>query len=292
MNMTSTVRVFRPTPEILAFYDGRIAGVRAYSPDPNWLDDGAYSLGVCTYAVAVGAEALVYDTHISLDHARFVRRTLEAEGVPRIRVVLSHWHRDHVAGNEVFADCEIIAHRLTARTLEDQKAVIETGNPAIRPLVMPSRTYDDALALQVGDIEVELRHADIHSLDGTLLFLPRDRVLLAGDALEDPITYVAEPQRLAIHLDHLARIAQWPIRRILPNHGDPDVIARGGYAPSLIEATRRYIEKLLACRSDPELARAPLREWIAPDLAAGTLTLFPPYEDVHRSNLQRVLGAP
>ena len=39
----STMRVLRPAPNVLAFYDGRIAGVRAHSEAPNWLDDGAYS---------------------------------------------------------------------------------------------------------------------------------------------------------------------------------------------------------------------------------------------------------
>jgi glyoxylase-like metal-dependent hydrolase (beta-lactamase superfamily II) len=39
-------------------------------------------------------------------------------------VVLSHWHDDHVAGNEVFADCEIIALRLTAEALSEHRTAI------------------------------------------------------------------------------------------------------------------------------------------------------------------------
>src|SRR4051794_4032925 len=216
----STLRILHPSPNIVGFYDGRISGVRAHSPEPNWLDDGAYALGVCTYAVVSEGEALVYDTHISLAHARFIRATLNAHGVSRIRVVLSHWHRDHVAGNEIFADCEIVAHALTGKMLAEQRQAIESGNPPIRPLVMPTRLYEGTMQLKVGTVAVELRHADIHSLDGTLLVLPDSEILLAGDALEDPITYVAEPDRLEIHLEDLRRVATWPIRRILPNHGD------------------------------------------------------------------------
>src|SRR5689334_1218989 len=104
------MKVLRPAPNVLAFYDGRIAGKRLHSDKPNWLDDGAYSLGVCSFAIVDGADALVYDTHISLQHARIVRQTLSRAGVTNIRVVLSHWHRDHVAGTEVFRDCEIIAN--------------------------------------------------------------------------------------------------------------------------------------------------------------------------------------
>jgi cyclase len=57
---------------------------------------------------------IVYDTHpIAL--AQAVRRTLEEHGVRDIRVVLSDWPLDHVAGNAAFADCEIIAYADTAR---------------------------------------------------------------------------------------------------------------------------------------------------------------------------------
>lgn len=86
----STMRVLRPYPNVFAFYDGRIEGKRAYSEQKNWLDDGAYVLGISTYAIVEGSEALVYDTHISLAHARIIRETLSAAGVTNSRVVLSH----------------------------------------------------------------------------------------------------------------------------------------------------------------------------------------------------------
>ncbi len=72
----STLRVLRPAPHLLAFYDGRIPGRRAYAARPNWLDDGAYTLGVASYALLDGPHALVYDTHISLPHARALVTTL------------------------------------------------------------------------------------------------------------------------------------------------------------------------------------------------------------------------
>jgi cyclase len=290
-DLGSTLRIFQPAPHILAFYDGRVPGIRAYSPGPNWLDDGAYELGVCTYAVLSGSEALIYDTHISLPHARRIRQTLVDLGVTNFRVVLSHWHRDHVAGTEVFADCEIIAHALTATLLDEKRQAIETGSPPIKPLVMPTRTFTGTLRLKVGDIAVELHHADIHSMDGTLLLLPETGLLLAGDALEDPITYVAEPDRLNIHLADLRRIATWPVQCILPNHGDPEVIARGGYGPGLIQATIHYVETLLRCRSEPSLADRPLSEWLQDDIGRGWIHAFPPYEGVHRENLTKVLAS-
>lgn len=286
----STLRILRPHPNIHAFYDGRIDGKRAWSAAPNWLDDGAYSLGVASFAVVDGTEALVYDTHISLTHARLIRRALEEAGVTSMRVVLSHWHDDHVAGNEVFADCEIIAHTLTAKALEAHRDEMENAEPPIRPLVMPTRTFEGPLDLKVGRLRVELRHAEIHSHDGVVLGLPDLGVLLVGDTLEDTVTYVAEPDRLEVHLAELARIASWNYPRLLPNHGDPDIIAAGGYGPELIEATRLYVAKLIRARSNAALTDEDLATFAADALATGGAHYFAPYEEVHARNIRTVRG--
>jgi len=287
----ASMKLLRPAPNVLGFYDGREGAKRLYADTPNWLDDGAYSLGVCTYAVVDGADALVYDTHISLRHAALIRQWLTDLGVTRIRVALSHWHADHIAGNGAFTDCEIIGHALTKLALEAHRLELETGFPPIQPLVLPTRVYEDRLPLTVGEVPVELRHVDCHSQDGTVLFMPGTGVLLAGDTIEDTATYIVEPDRLVEHLRELERMTAWPVASILPNHGDPDIIASGGYARSLIDATHRYVEKLLLCRRQPDLTLLSLREFVADDIAAGHLTYFEPYEAVHRRNVERVCAS-
>ena len=286
----STMRIIRPAPNVIGFYDGRIAGVRAYSARPNWLDDGAFTLGICSYAIVDGPQALVFDTHMSLAHAQIIRRTLQDLGAAEIRVALSHWHADHIAGNAVFADCEIIANTLTARTLNEKQTVLEARDPPIKPVVMPTRLFEGEMSLAVGSVEVELRQADIHSQDGTVLFLPQTGLMIAGDTLEDPITYVAEPHRLQQHLADLRRMAGWPIRRILPSHGAIEVIEAGGYDRGFIEASLRYVEKLERCRAEPALADADLRIFAADAFATGAIGYFGGYEPVHRSNLAAVTG--
>ncbi len=114
--------------------------------------------------------------------------------------------------------------------------------------------------------------------------------MLAGDTLEEPITYVAEPERLGVHVEELRRIREWGYPRILPNHGAPDVIAAGGYGPELIDATIRYVRKLLHTRVDMALADQDLSTFIAEDLAEGTLRYFQPYEEVHANNVKKVLA--
>jgi cyclase len=290
-DLTATMRILEPAPGVLGFYDGRIPGRRLWSAALNWLDDGAYELGICTYAILEDDEALVFDTHMSIDHARVIRTTLEARGARHIRVVLSHWHDDHVAGNAVFADCEIIANRRTYELLEENRATIEAAEPPIRPLIMPNRLFDDRLDLTVGGRRVELHRMDIHSEDGTVMRLPDAGLLFAGDTLEDPITYVAEPTRLAAHLAEIDRLAGLSFTRILPDHGAEVTIAGGGYSRSFLEATYRYVSRLIAAQTDPALAALPLAEWIAEDVARGAIRPFAPYEAVHRRNLAAVLEA-
>jgi len=285
----STMTILEPYPNIIAFYDGRIAGIRAHSPKLNWLDDGAFTLGTASFVIVDGDEALVYDTHMSIPHARIIRSELKRRGIRHIRVILSHWHTDHVAGNEVFADCEIIANPLTAEALVENRDSLEGGDPPIKPLVMPTTILPGETQLQVGRTVVDVRFLDIHSHDGTVLLLPQSGILLAGDTLEDTVTYVVQPERLALHLKDLKRMASWDFAHILPNHGSLTQIAAGGYDRSFIEATRLYVEKLARLPAEPELAKLDLKAFAADALSTGGVVYFAAYEPVHERNVQAVL---
>jgi len=286
-------RVLRPAEGVYAFYDGRVEGYR-FAPEDNWVDEGALSVGIASYAIVSGEEALVYDTHTTLEHARFVRSTLEDEGARRFTVVLSHWHLDHVAGTEVFGECEVISSERTAELLERSRAEIEAGKlegpPAIDPLILPTRTYADELELTVGELQLRLVHTNIHSDDATVLWHPEQSLLLCGDTMEDTVTYVDEPQNFDAHLENLERLRQLGADRILPNHGAPDVIEGGGYGPGLITATERYIRALQRSREEPSLRETPLSELMEDSLRAGWIRYYPPYEEVHRENLATVLA--
>ena len=211
-----------------------------------------------------------------------------------ITVLLSHWHLDHIAGNDAFSDCEILATARTAELLEANRAAIEVGTlegpPSIEPLIMPTRVFSGGERLALGGTEVELIEVNIHSDDAVVVWIPGRRLLLCGDTMEDTITYVDEPESFDAHLADLERLGRLEPERILPCHGDPEVIAAGGYTADLIAATRQYIEALMRCRDDPKLRDLPLRELIAEPLEAGWVHYFEPYEAVHDENLTAVLA--
>lgn len=286
------LRVLEPQPGILAFHDGQVAG-HQFAAEHNWVDDGALSLGIASYAIVRGSAAIVYDTHITVPHAQFIRDALAARGVSNFTVVLSHWHLDHVAGTHAFADCPVIANRKTFEHLRRHKEAIEAGThhgpPAINPLILPDSLFEGSRELMVGDLRMELIEANIHSDDATVIWIADLGVLLAGDTMEDTVTYVGEPAQFDAHLADLDRLAALKPDFILPNHGDPEIIGAGGYDVGLVKAQQQYIRTLKRCHGDAALREQPLEELIAGPLSRGWVGLFEPYRAVHKQNLERVL---
>ena len=69
----ASLHVLRLGAHLLGFYEGRTPGI-GDDPAASWVEDGALSLGICSYALVDGSEAIVYDTHVSVDRARTIRR--------------------------------------------------------------------------------------------------------------------------------------------------------------------------------------------------------------------------
>ncbi|MBA3866116.1 MAG: hypothetical protein H0X42_07200 [Solirubrobacterales bacterium] len=96
------MRILRPAEGVLAFYDGRVEGHR-FDPAPSWVDEGAISLGIASYAILDGDEALVYDTHVSVAHGRLIREThlrdlAHLRGLDPARVLPNHGDPETIAG--------------------------------------------------------------------------------------------------------------------------------------------------------------------------------------------------
>ena len=144
---------------------------------------------------------------------------------------------------------------------------------------------------KLGDLNLVFIEANIHSDDATVVWIDEYEILLAGDTMEDTVTYVGEPRDFETHLADLDRLWALAPNRILPNHGDPEIIALGGYEKALIRATQQYIRMLKRCATEPELREKPLQEIIAGPLQMGWVNLFGPYEAVHQQNVKRVLEA-
>jgi cyclase len=291
MNM----RVFQINDHLLSFYDGRPAETTTPPGEHNWADFGALNVGVATYVIHRGDRALVYDTYPSTQQARWVRDYLVKMGIRHFTVVNSHWHLDHVGGNAIYADVDRISTDKTLQRLTAKRAAIEAGTewgpPAITPLVIPNIGITADTTYFVEDIKVELRPVNIHSEDGLVVYLPNDRILLAGDTLEDTLTFIVEPEQIGVQYKNLQKMKQWNIDRIFPNHGNPAVIATGGYRTTLIDATLDYLRRMVARAHDSDYLKGSLDDYVHDSVSKGWVSPWWAYREAHEANLAVVAKA-
>ena len=220
---------------------------------------------------------------------------LTKAGVKHFTLVNSHWHLDHVGGNAVYADVDRIATDKTIQLLAAKKAAIEAGTewgpPLIKPLVAPNIGITGDSTYYVKDIKVELRPVNIHSEDGLVLYLPKDRILLAGDTLEDTVTFISEPENVIAHYNNMRKLKQWDIDRIFPNHGNPEVISHGGYQTTLIDATLSYLRKIITRSHDPDYLQGSLEDYVDDSVRKGWVSIWWAYHEPHKANLRKVSEA-
>jgi cyclase len=292
---TMNMRVFEINDHLLSFYDGRPAETATPTGKQDWADFGAMNVGVATYVIHRGDRALVYDTYPSTKQAEWVRQYLVKIGIRHFTVVNSHWHLDHVGGNAIYADVDRISTDKTFKRLTTEKSAIEAGTewgpPAIKPLVLPNITISADTNYFVNDIKVELRPVNIHSEDGLVVYLPNDRILLAGDTLEDTLTFITEPEQIATQIKNLQGMKHWKINRIFPNHGNPAVIAHGGYQTTLIDATLDYLRRMVTRAHDPDYLKGTMEDYVHDSISKGWVSPWWAYREAHQNNLAVVAKA-
>ena len=153
--MTAHLRVLRPAPNIYAFYDGRVEGYR-FAEGENWVDDGALSLGIASYAIVDGEDALIYDTHISVEYAAFIRKTLAEARREEFHGGAQPLASRSCGGNRCL--CRLHDHFKQAHpgsshssAKPQSKAARLPGHQSIKPLILPTQTFEGRMQLQVGE---------------------------------------------------------------------------------------------------------------------------------------------
>ncbi|EFY84440.1 hypothetical protein J3459_009823 [Metarhizium acridum] len=148
---------------------------------PNWLGNSAFTLVVARYCIASEYEALIFDAHITIQHAAAVLRQVKRLDVNKVSVIYSYAHNDYIAGPAAFTDCNQ-----------------EKSDPPI-DAVVPSVSFSRPVDIDIGNISVQLHGFHIHASDSIVLRIPSLQVLLAGDTLEATATYTAKAVNLPIH---------------------------------------------------------------------------------------------
>lgn len=191
------------------------------------------------------------DTLSTPDLCRAVLRQLETELSDRPLVVINtHADWDHVWGNAAVAGlAPIIAHssvlgrlRSTAARATLRTKAGQDDRFAAVTLIEPTIVLDDSLTLVGGDLTLELLHTPGHTDDHVAVWIPELRLCLAGDAAEDPLPEVTDPETpgdLGRLRSSLRRLRDLRPLIVLPSHGETT-------GPELLDRNLAYFEALTA----------------------------------------------
>ncbi|MGW6280314.1 MBL fold metallo-hydrolase [Kribbella sp. NPDC055071] len=210
-------------------------------PDGSW---GWSNAGLVTGA----GESLLVDTLFDLVTTREMLEGLRpiTDANPIRTVVNTHANGDHWFGNELVGDAEIIASRATAEEMPANGPHFALGllaqpGPvgrfarhlfsqfdfsAVTPTVA-TRTFDDELTLYVGGTEVQvIRLGPAHTAGDSVVFVPSERVLYAGDLLfigGTPISWTGPVSNWITACDRMLALEP---ALVVPGHG-PAIEASG-----------------------------------------------------------------
>lgn len=204
---------------------------------------------------ALGTPALGY---------RMIQRIREVTNQPIKKIIISHYHADHIYGLQAFKEYggnpEVIAQRLALGYVGGNRASqgeagqrrLEQRREALFPwvdentyLVPPDKTFDNEYTFRMGGLTFEVRHlGPAHAPGDSIMLVKELGVLFSGDVIyQGRIPFLDSPETDVRNwlkgLDYLANL-QPPPRYIIPGHGnfDTDVLHS-------ISFTKDYLEYVI-----------------------------------------------
>jgi cyclase len=146
------------------------------------------------------------------------------------QLINTHHHLDHTGGNRFFRGATIIA-------TEKCREALAPGFPPVPLLqrfmprfakefpllkvVLPVVTFEDRMVIRDGDHEIHLWHpgTPAHTVGDAAVFLPRERVLFAGDIAFHYVTPLAFQGHVGNWIKAADRLLMYEADVIVPGHG-------------------------------------------------------------------------
>ncbi len=207
------------------------SGLIEVAPGVYGYVQGGGVTGVSNGGLIVGDESAVAVDALFVPSMtrRYLRAIRKATKVPVSHLINTHHHVDHIGGNQLFPRSEIVSH------VNAREEMIRFGMPVERlqafipefaeeypelRLVLPDTVYAGQMTLYQGDRAIELLYmGPAHTPGDTMVYLPREKVLFAGDVA---FHYVV-PGPFDCHVSGWIRVADrvadLDIEVIVPGHG-------------------------------------------------------------------------
>jgi glyoxylase-like metal-dependent hydrolase (beta-lactamase superfamily II) len=183
--------------------------------------------------------------------AKLLKKIRTISDKPITKVIVSHYHADHIYGLQVFKElgAEILASDgafkyigspQAEERLEERRFSLEPWVSESTKVLSPDVVIEKDTPLTVGGVELHINYlGDAHSDGDLALYVVPDKVLLSGDIIFEgrvPFVGSANTKRW---LEVLTNLETQGLHALLPGHGP--AAKKPNKAISL---TRRYLEAL------------------------------------------------
>lgn len=223
------------------------------------LGDGLYAYtaeGDPNTGVVIGDDSvLVVDTQATPVMAQdVIRRIREVTDKPIEHVVLSHYHAVRVLGASAYGAKNVIASRPTWELIQErgqQDYESEAGRfprlfrsiESVPGLTWPTLVFEEKLTLFLGRREVQILHLGRgHTKGDTVVWLPKEKVLYAGDLVEYGATPYTGDAYLRAWPETLARLRALGPEKLVPGRGA--ALQTPERAEEAIAGTRAFLTAL------------------------------------------------
>jgi glyoxylase-like metal-dependent hydrolase (beta-lactamase superfamily II) len=202
--------------------------------------------------IVTGAGVVIFDALGTPALGKLLLEKIRAiTNEPIVRVIVSHYHADHIYGLQVFQglDAEILApagadkylasDNATER-LEERRFTLDPWVNEATRLVVPDRYLSEGMRFRLGDVEFIVTVVGEAHSDGDLtLYVMPDRVLFSGDIIfEGRVPFLGD-SNTKHWVQVLERMEKEQLVALIPGHGG--VAENPNDAVSL---TRRYLAYL------------------------------------------------
>ncbi len=252
------------------------------------------------YAQATAGAIITSEGTVVIDTLPFPRETremldfLRAESKRGIRYVINtHHHADHVYGNFLFNEADIISSERCREVMRKSgeknlaEAKQQTPELAEVKLRLPNLTFPEKMSLHLGDRVLRLMPLPGHTPDGIGIYVEGDKILFAGDAVM-PLPYIFWGDRVVLQ-ETLRSLKEMNLENIVQGHGE--VLLKGELDETL-DASLAYLDCIYD-KVKAKLATRTSKERLVNDITLEACGFSPIALDglvkqLHRSNLLRV----
>lgn len=188
--------------------------------------------GISNSGLIIGRDAAVAVDALMVPSMtrRLVAAIKKTTRKPISQLINTHHHLDHTGGNRFFRGAAIVA-------TEKCREALAPGFPPL-PLLqrfmprfakefpslkvaLPTVTFEDRMVIRDGDHEIHLWHpgAPAHTVGDAVVFLPKERVLFAGDIAFHYVTPLAFQGHVGRWIKAADRLLTYEADVIVPGHG-------------------------------------------------------------------------